>query len=141
MKFTLTSIAGSVVSTENAERVTIPTKDGEITVLTSHEPLFSALKPGVLTYVENGNTMSFVIGGGVLECHGNELNVIADMVEDGASLDTETIQSRKSALKREMDEYRKNHETADMDQLLEMEYEYLKESAKEQLVTRMAGNA
>jgi F0F1-type ATP synthase epsilon subunit len=48
MKITLTSIKKRVLDLDNLISATIPTKSGEITILENHEPLISALKPGIM---------------------------------------------------------------------------------------------
>jgi F0F1-type ATP synthase epsilon subunit len=48
MKFSLISIKKKILDTEKIESVSVPTKDGTITILPNHEPLISALKPGIL---------------------------------------------------------------------------------------------
>lgn len=49
MLLSLTSITGNALTTEVFEKLTIETVDGTITMLPGHEPLISALKPGVMT--------------------------------------------------------------------------------------------
>lgn len=49
MSFTLTSITGNALKTDGFEKLTVSTLDGIITVLPGHEPLISALHPGVLS--------------------------------------------------------------------------------------------
>lgn len=62
MHLTLISISRKVLDLPSIESITIPTRDGEITVLPSHEPLITALVPGILVVSENGNTTSYAIG-------------------------------------------------------------------------------
>ncbi|MFB0965701.1 MAG: ATP synthase F1 subunit epsilon, partial [Patescibacteria group bacterium] len=94
MRFSLISIAKKVLETEIAS-VTLPTKTGTITVLPKHEPLVAALTPGVLSVTVEGKVQSFAIGGGVLETDGENVSVLADRVEECASIDTEVANQRK----------------------------------------------
>lgn len=56
---------------------TIPTTDGEITVLAHHEPLIATLKEGSITVRETlGDPKQFPVEGGVLECSGNRAVVL-----------------------------------------------------------------
>ncbi|HBA44722.1 TPA: hypothetical protein DEG21_00005 [Patescibacteria group bacterium] len=48
MKLTLISVKKKVLEIDNLEQAIIPTKAGEITVLSSHVPLISGLRPGIL---------------------------------------------------------------------------------------------
>ena len=133
MRFSLISISQNVLSLESIENVTVPTKDGEITVGPHHEPLISALKPGVLIVRHDGTEERFAIGGGVLETNGESCNILSDMVAGASSIDLNEIEKRHVALHTEMEAYRANNETVDMETLVEMEQEYLREAAKIQL--------
>lgn len=62
MHFTLVSISRKVLDLPIIEWVTIPTRDGEITVLPNHEPLITALTPGVLIVRTDGKENSYAIG-------------------------------------------------------------------------------
>ncbi len=132
MKFTLTSITGIALSTEALESLTIPTLDGIITVLPGHMALITALKPGVLDIAYEGKKTKFAVGGGVLETDGQEVRIIADMVEDGGH-DLAAISVRKSEAEKLMAEYRAKGDAISMDALLDLEQQYLKDSAREQL--------
>jgi F0F1-type ATP synthase epsilon subunit len=63
MKLTLISVKKKVLEIDNLEQAIIPTKAGEITVLSSHVPLISALRPGILKLKFEGNVEKFAIGG------------------------------------------------------------------------------
>ena len=49
MKLQITSASGNILETENFVRITLMTESGEITVLPHHEPLLSAIRPGIMT--------------------------------------------------------------------------------------------
>lgn len=132
MKFTLTSITGIALSTDALESLTIPTLDGVITVLPGHMALMTAIKPGVLSVSYEKMHKNFAIGGGVLETDGNEVRIIADMIEDGGH-DLEAIATRKLEAEKLMTEYREKGDPISMEALLDLEQQYLKESAREQL--------
>ena len=66
-----TKFDGAVVS------ATIPTSDGEITVLAHHEPIVSTLKGGTLTVRrQGGEQQTFAVESGVLECSSNRAVVL-----------------------------------------------------------------
>ncbi len=62
-----------------------------------------------------------------------------DTVDQSQEQDLEVIRNRKEAIRKDIDSYRTRHETIDMEKLLEMEYDYLKESAREQLAISRKG--
>lgn len=62
MHLTLVSIVRKVLDLPAIESVTIPTRDGEITILPNHEPLITALVPGILIVRADGSDSSYAIG-------------------------------------------------------------------------------
>ncbi|MBP8017150.1 ATP synthase F1 subunit epsilon [Candidatus Gracilibacteria bacterium] len=136
MKLILISIKNKILDIDNLKSATIPTKAGEITVLENHEPIISALKPGILKISYNNKEECFAVGGGVLEINGDKLTITADMVEPGDNLDIEEIKKKKFEAKKLMDSYRETNKQMDMDKYIELEFEFLKESAKEQLALK-----
>ena len=62
MQFTLVSITRKALDLPDIESVTIPTRDGEITVLPNHELLITALVPGVLVVRSDGKNIPYAIG-------------------------------------------------------------------------------
>ncbi len=135
MRFSLISITKKVLELPNAESVTLPTKTGTITVLDGHEPLVAALTPGILSLVaEGGKVQTFAIGGGVVETDGKSLSVLADMVEAGASIDSEEAGKRKEEAARLLKEAREAG-TVDMAALIALEEEYMKEEARVKLAS------
>lgn len=136
MHLTLVSITRKILDLPSIKSVTIPTKDGEITILPNHMPLITALAPGILTVRFDGKETSYAIGGGVVETSGSVLTIAADMVEESGELNLEAVRAKKEEAQKLLEIYRDTHEVMDMDRYVELEYEFLKESAKEQLATR-----
>lgn len=52
---------------EEIDSVSIPTTEGEITILSNHIPLVAILKPGVLTVRKGGEEMFMAVSGGFVE--------------------------------------------------------------------------
>ncbi|MDD5377078.1 MAG: ATP synthase F1 subunit epsilon [Candidatus Gracilibacteria bacterium] len=136
MQLTLVSISRKVLDLPTIEWITIPTRDGEITVLANHEPLITALVPGILVVHANGESTSYAIGGGVAEITAESIIITADMVEDGKNLDIEAVRAKKEEAHKLLEEHRNNGESMDMETYVELEQQFLKESALEQLSTR-----
>lgn len=136
MQFTLVSIVRKVLDLPSIEWVTIPTRDGEITVLPNHEALITALIPGILLVHVDGKDSSYAIGGGVAEITAEIVTITADMVEDGNNLDIDAVRAKKDEAQKLLEEYRSKGESMDMEAYVELEQQFLKESAKEQLATR-----
>jgi len=136
MRFVLTSISRKVLDLPSVASVTLPTKSGEITVFPNHMPLVTALSPGIMIVRSEGKESSYAIGGGVAEMSQTHLTVAADMVEEGTSIDIDLVRAKKEEARTMLETYRNSKDTIDMDRYIEIEYEYLKESAKEQLATK-----
>lgn len=136
MKFTLISITRKVSESNNLEYASIPTKNGYITIYDNHEPLLSALAPWILTVRCDWKTHSYAIWWWVLEMDWKALSIVADMVEDWEQLDIEEIRAKKKEAKDLMEKYRSENPKIDMDYYIDLEMQFLKESAKEQLALR-----
>ncbi|MEA1963347.1 MAG: ATP synthase F1 subunit epsilon [Patescibacteria group bacterium] len=71
-----------VVLKEQVVQVTVPTKQGKITVLPNHIPLVAGLMPGVIEIVkEDGNSEIMSVSGGFIEVSKNKVVILADTAE------------------------------------------------------------
>jgi F0F1-type ATP synthase epsilon subunit len=137
MKLTLTSIKKRILEIDDFKSITIPTKAWEITILENHEPIISALKPWIMILrLNTWEEQLYAIWWWVLETDGKTLSLVADMVEDWAWLDIEEIKKKKEAAKILMEKYREENKTMDMWYYIELENQFLKESALESLALR-----
>lgn len=136
MQFSLVSISRKVLDLPSIEWVTIPTNGGEITIFPNHEPLITALSPGILTVKSDKETISYATGGGVAEITGESVTATADMIEDNSNMDIEAIRLRKEEARKLMETHRNATESVDMETYIEMEQQFLKESAKEMLAMK-----
>ncbi|OIP24132.1 ATP synthase F1 subunit epsilon [bacterium CG2_30_37_16] len=90
-----------VIFEEEVEEVTLPTKDGEITVLAGHVPLIGEIIPGEMI-VKNGEEkrITLLLGGFVHVEEGGKVIVIADSAEHLHEIsEKEAIEARKRAEK------------------------------------------
>ncbi len=79
--------------------VTIPTTDGEITVLPEHTPIVSVVRPGVITFrTEKGGEQHLAVSGGFLRVSGESVAILADTAERADDIDRQRAeQARKRA--------------------------------------------
>ena len=98
IKFEIVTLERVVLKQEILQ-VTVPTKDGEITVLPDHIPLVSILKPGVIeTKNEAGEVEIMSISGGFIEVQKGKIVILADSAEKASELNEEKlIAARKKA--------------------------------------------
>ncbi|OHA59604.1 MAG: ATP synthase F1 subunit epsilon [Candidatus Vogelbacteria bacterium RIFOXYD1_FULL_46_19] len=92
-----------VIYEADIEQATIPTREGEITVLANHMPLVSLLAAGEMTVKKNQKeTVHFVIAGGVLEVRpGSQLVILTDFAEHATDIDlaeAEAARARAAAI-------------------------------------------
>jgi F-type H+-transporting ATPase subunit epsilon len=76
-----------VFEEEGVDSVTLPGSDGELTVLPSHAPLMTALKPGPLTFRKAGDEIDVAVAGGFLEVRDDKVIVLADTAERSDEID------------------------------------------------------
>lgn len=77
MKLSIYTIQKTIFEGE-VESLTLPTPQGEITVLDNHIPLVSLVNRGVLRYLYAGTEQTLLLPGGVLEVRpGSEAVILA----------------------------------------------------------------
>lgn len=69
------------VFSDEISQVTLPTMDGEITVLAHHVSLVSILKPGELVIKKGNDDIPLAVSGGMIQIHENTVTVLADTAE------------------------------------------------------------
>lgn len=81
---------------DTIEQVSVPTQNGEITVLPRHIPLVSVLKAGELRVVKAGEEIVLAVSTGVLEVRPNsEIYILADTAERAEYIDIERAESAR----------------------------------------------
>lgn len=139
MNLLITSASGNILQADTFARISIMTEDGEITVLPGHEPLLSAIRPGILTVDyfigSKPHFAEYATGGGVLNISPQVCTILADVVVSDDSLtDLEYIESQKKEAEELIKAYREENGTViDPVKLLEIEYELLKYTAMHHL--------
>ncbi len=61
---------------EEVQSVTVPSAEGEITILPRHAKLLTTLREGIITIRKNSSEDHLSIGGGYLETDGKELRIL-----------------------------------------------------------------
>jgi F-type H+-transporting ATPase subunit epsilon len=73
-----------------AKSITIPGTMGSFQVLYNHAPIISTFEIGLIKVnIDNNKTLIFATGGGTVEVNKNNVLVLADSLEDAASIDVE----------------------------------------------------
>jgi F-type H+-transporting ATPase subunit epsilon len=108
MKFQLITLNGFAFDDE-AYAVTLPTRDGEITVLGHHEPLMSALKPGVISVRKNASDSDnkldhYATYGGVVEVTQDSIRVLVDEADDASEINEQEAKRAQEAAQKMLSE-------------------------------------
>jgi F-type H+-transporting ATPase subunit epsilon len=99
INFKIVKPEGVVYSDEQIEKVTIPTKDGYITVLPNHIPLITIIQTGELVIYKKDHQIEIAVSGGVAEIRkDNTVHILADSAERAEEIDLERAEEgRKRA--------------------------------------------
>lgn len=94
-----------VVLKEEVLQVTVPTRNGEITVLPNHIPLVASLQPGVIEVkLKTGQTEIMSVSGGFIEVLKDKVVILADTAERAVEIDekrAEEARERAEKIKKE----------------------------------------
>ncbi len=135
MLFSLISTTKKVLDSIEVESVIIPTVQGEIQVLPNHLSVLGVTQPGILRVQYIGRETHYALGAGIYEVDSNGVRVIADMVETGENIDTESISKRKEEAQAFMKQAEKDGLVSSSEYLAAQE-EVLKQTALERLAHR-----
>lgn len=84
-----------VVFNEEIDSITLPTVDGEITVLPNHIPLISVTKPGEIMIRKDGEVHHMAVMRGFVETSENRVRLMTDAAELAEEIDERRAQEAK----------------------------------------------
>ncbi len=94
-----------VLFQEEAASVTLPTVEGEITILPKHSDLVAALKPGVAKLIRpDGSIEDIAVSGGFIQVGTDLITVLADTAERGEELTLDAITEAQNRARKLMSE-------------------------------------
>jgi F-type H+-transporting ATPase subunit epsilon len=96
---------------DSIDQVTLPTQEGEITVLPEHIPLIAVLAPGELTVKQDGKEIAMAVSGGMIEVRKNELTILADTAERAEEIDIKRAEEARERAEKLKDEKIRMDET------------------------------
>lgn len=70
-----------LVFEEDIDQVTLPTKEGEITVLPHHIPLVGIVQPGEIFIKKGDQEIPLAVSGGMIQVRPDEIIILADSAE------------------------------------------------------------
>ena len=114
-------------------QVTVPTKDGEITVLPDHIPLVASLQPGIIEIVnQDGNRDVMSVSGGFIEVQKNKVVMLADTAERAEEID----EARVDEARKQAEETVKDIRHFDQERFAQISAKMAKELARTRAVKR-----
>ena len=81
-----------VVFKDEVDLITLPTQEGEITVLYNHIPLIGVLRPGEIHVKKGNEEFSMAVSGGFIEVLAQKVVVLADTAERSEEIDIKRAQ-------------------------------------------------
>ncbi len=95
MKLTIVTPEKEVYASEIAA-ISLPTPEGEITVLPHHIPLITQIAPGelIITKIDN-NKDFYATGGGFAEITGDHIAVLTDLAEHAAAINEKAVEEAR----------------------------------------------
>ncbi len=117
-----------IVERKEVDGVTLPTQEGEITVLPGHVPLVSNLKPGVATLHVGSEREYLAVSGGFIEVQPDgRLIVLADTAERAEELDIQKIEEARERARQALEEKRDMDDVAAAAAMAALEREIARE--------------
>jgi F-type H+-transporting ATPase subunit epsilon len=93
-----------VVLKDKVDQITIPTAEGEITVLPNHIPLIAVLRPGEIVAKKGKEEIAMSCSGGFIEVTGDKVLILADTAEKAEELVEAEIEKAKERAQKILEE-------------------------------------
>jgi F-type H+-transporting ATPase subunit epsilon len=111
----------------DVDSVTLPTADGEITVLPSHMPLITTVVPGAVIAHVGKDEQIFAVSRGVIEVHSDRVRVLSDIADRADALEEAAVERARAQAEKLVSEKREDAETfAEATAILDRELARLK---------------
>ncbi len=91
-----------IILDEEVEEVIAPGIMGEFGVLIGHTPMLTFIKPGVLSYLEDGKFVKFAVADGFCEVLKDSVSVLVDEAVAEGDIDLSEAQSELADLEKEL---------------------------------------
>jgi F-type H+-transporting ATPase subunit epsilon len=105
MKFKLDIVTPErQIWSDNVDFVTIPTIQGEITVLANHVPIVSIIEPGELKIRKENENIFMAVTGGFFQVTGKKVTILADAAERAEEIDIARAERARAEAKKLLEE-------------------------------------
>jgi len=90
--------AKKIVEGAQVNSVTLPSVQGEMTILPHHAELMAVLGTGVLSFALDGTERRFAVSYGFVEVRGDKVSVLAETIEEPKEIDkSRALESQRKA--------------------------------------------
>lgn len=103
-----------IVLDEAVDLVTLPTTEGEITILPDHIPLISTLASGDVVAKVNGEIVPMAVSGGFIEVSDNVVKILADFAEHVSEITDDAVEKARARAD-EIKKMKDNNEVVDFE--------------------------
>lgn len=110
--------------------VTLPSYNGEITILPNHTPLFTKLSEGEAKLIKDGKEISMVTSGGFVEIKDNSVYILSDYAIRAESIELAKAEEKKREAEQKLKGKLDNEEFTIADKDLKMSILELKIAQK-----------
>lgn len=86
------------------DRISLPTDEGQITILPKHVSLVSTIKHGALIFKNGGQETIMVVYGGFVEVRKNQVRVMTDIAERVDEIDLEKAEEARRDAQRKLEQ-------------------------------------
>ena len=93
-----------VYAEEGVDEVIAPGIEGELTVLPSHAPLLTMIKPGIMRVVKGSEDTELAVTGGFLEVRDDRVTILADAAERAEEIDVAAAEEARRAAERALEQ-------------------------------------
>jgi len=93
-----------VYTDDGVDEVVAPGIEGELTVLPSHAPLLTMIKPGIMRLVKGNEETDVAITGGFMEVRDDRVTILADAAERAEEIDTVRAEEARRRAERMLEE-------------------------------------
>jgi len=132
IKFEIVTPEGPVLK-EQVIQITVPTKQGEITILPDHIPLVASLLPGVIEIKREDEKIDIMsVSGGFIEVLKNKVVILADTAERAEEIDVD----RAEEAKKRAEDIKKDIRQFDQERFVNISAMMAKELARSRAVKR-----
>ena len=94
LSFELVSPAKKLASVDEAEAVTIPGMEGDLTAMEDHAPFLTTLRPGYVVVRQGSGEERFFVTGGFAEISENVVSVLAEEAVGADAVTAEWLDAR-----------------------------------------------